>query len=164
MPDPIEDLAAQLAQLIRGLRSLHATIVETAGHNVEASAFGLLAGLAKLGPVRLSTLASAMYLDLSTISRQVPALERQGWVERTRDPDDHRAQLLELTPAGREMLETVRRARGEVLTRLLPDWTPDDLRRFAEQIARFNDDVSHHRQALLPVLTSAAPAARTERA
>jgi DNA-binding MarR family transcriptional regulator len=153
--DPIEELSFQLVKLVRGLRELHVAIVEAGGHHVEASSVGLLAGLSTLGPARLSALATAMCLDLSTVSRQVPALEKQGWVTRTRDPEDHRAQLLELTEAGREMLETVRRSRADVLARLLPDWSPAELRHFADQLARFNDDVSSNRQAALPALTTA---------
>ena len=166
MLDPIEELSFQLVKLVRGLRGLHVAIVEAGGHHVEASAVGLLAGLSTLGPTRLSSLATEMCLDLSTVSRQVPALEKQGWVTRSRDPEDHRAQLLDLTDAGREMLETVRRSRGEVLARLLPDWSPAELQHFAGQLARFNDDVTNNRQAALPALTGAGSAQppRSERA
>ena len=158
MPGPIEDLSLQLVKLLRGLRSLHGSIVEAGGPQVEASAVGLLAGLSTLGPARLSTLAGSMCLDLSTVSRQVLSLERAGWVARTKDPDDHRAQLLELTDDGLAVLEQVRRARAEVLARLLPDWTDDDVRRFAAQLARFNDDVTTNRAAALPALTGQDPA------
>src|SRR5687767_9937993 len=130
MAREIEDVSFELVRLVRGLRGLNVALVEAGGHHVEASALSLLAGLSTLGPARLSTLAGAMCLDLSTVSRQVPGLEKQGWVVRTKDPQDHRAQLLELTDAGRAMLENVRRQRAEVLTRLLPDWTAEDLRHF----------------------------------
>ena len=158
MTDPIEDLSLQLVKLVRGLRSLHVSLVEAGGHSVEASALGLLAGLSTLGPARLSTLASTLCLDLSTVSRQVPALERAGWVARAKDPDDHRAQLLELTDAGQAVLEQVRRARAEVLGQLLPDWSEDEVRNFSAQLARFNDDVTNNRAAL-PALAGRNPTA-----
>src|SRR6476661_7041821 len=146
LDDPVEELSLQLVKLVQGLRGLHVAVVEAGGHNVEPPTLGLLAGLAATGPARLSTLASVMCLDLSTVSRQVPSLEKQGWVARTRDPDDHRAQLLELTPAGHDMLHAVRRSRAEVLAQLLPDWSTADVRQFAAQLARFNGDVTAHRQ------------------
>jgi DNA-binding MarR family transcriptional regulator len=99
--------------------------------------------------VRLSTLAQVLSLDISTVSRQVPVLERQGWVARERDPEDQRAQLLDLTDAGRQVLTEVRRSRVEVLRRLLPDWTETDLDAFAGQLHRFNEDVTTNRQAIL---------------
>ena len=154
MAEPVEELSLQLVTLVRGLRSLHGCLVEAGVHQVEASAAGLLAGLATLGPARLSTLASTMCLDLSTVSRQVPSLERSGWVARTKDPDDHRAQLLELTDEGLAVLEQLRRSRAEVIARLLPDWTDDEVRRFAAQLARFNDDVTNNRAAVLPALAT----------
>ena len=156
LDDPIEELSLQLVKLIRGLRGMHVAVVEAGGEHVEPATLGLLAGLAATGPARLSTLAGVMCLDLSTVSRQVPALEKQGWVARTRDPDDHRAQLLELTPAGQDMLHAVRRSRAEVLTRLLPDWSTADVRQFAAQLARFNDDVTAHRQDAITAAVGAA--------
>src|SRR3954454_22402426 len=131
LADPVEELSLQLVKLVRGLRGLHVAVVDAGGHNVEPAGLGRLSAPAPPGPPRLSTLASVMCLDLSTVSRQVPALEKHGWVARTRDPEDHRAQLLELTPAGQDMLQAVRRSRAEVLERLLPDWSTADIRQFA---------------------------------
>ena len=150
MSTPVEELSVQLVTLVRGLRELHVALVEAGGVHVEPSAVGLMAHLDKLGASRLSTLAATVCLDVSTVSRQVPALERAGWVQRTRDPGDARAQLLELTDSGRDVLAEIRRSRAEVLARLLPDWSDDELRRFAGQLARFNDDVTTHRSAVLP--------------
>jgi DNA-binding MarR family transcriptional regulator len=109
----------------------------------------VLSRLEELGPVRLSTLAQVLSLDISTVSRQVPVLERQGWVTRERDPEDQRAQLFELTHAGRTVLTEVRRSRAEVLRRLLPDWTEKELDSFAAQLHRFNKDVTTNRQAIV---------------
>ena len=155
--DPVEELSLQLVKLVRGLRGLHVAVVDGGGHSVEPATLGLLAGLAATGPARLSSLASVMCLDLSTVSRQVPALEKHGWVARTRDPGDHRAQLLELTPAGHDMLQAVRRSRAEVLTRLLPDWSSTEMRQFAAQLARFNDDVTAHRQDAISAAVEGTP-------
>jgi DNA-binding MarR family transcriptional regulator len=155
--DPVEELSLQLVKLIRGLRGLHVAVVDAGGHHVEPAVLGLLAGLATTGPARLSTLASVMCLDLSTVSRQVPALEKHGWVARTRDPADHRAQLLELTPSGHEMLQDVRRSRAQVLAQLLPDWSTADVKQFAAQLARFNDDVTAHRQDAISAAVGGTP-------
>ncbi len=138
----IEIVSRELVSLVRGLRQLHGTVTQASDHPVDVSGAAILARLDELGPSRLSTLAGVLYLDLSTVSRQVPALERNGWVGRERDPEDHRAQLLDLTPLGRAVLADVRRSRAEVLTRLLPDWTNTELEAFAAQLARFTSDVT----------------------
>lgn len=144
----LETVSTELVALVRGLRELHGTVAQACRYPVDASGVAILARLEEIGPSRLSTLADILCLDISTVSRQVPTLERAGWVARERDPEDHRAQLLELTSAGREVLADVRRARNQVLTRLLPDWTDDDLAAFAAQLHRFNGDVTSNRSAL----------------
>jgi DNA-binding MarR family transcriptional regulator len=144
----IETVSRELVKLVRGLRELHGAIGAVSRQQVDASGAAVLSRLEELGPVRLSTLAGVLCLDISTVSRQVPSLERQGWVARERDPEDQRAQLLEITAAGRKVLTEVRVARAEVLSRLLPDWTTADLDRFAAQLHRFNDDVTTNRQAI----------------
>ncbi|MCW2723629.1 MAG: MarR family transcriptional regulator [Frankiales bacterium] len=142
-----ETLATELVSLMRGLRDLHGAVTAASEHPIDPSAAAVMARLDELGPSRLSTLAGALCLDISTVSRQVPALERHGWVARERDPEDHRAQLLDLTDAGRAVLAGVRHARSEVLRRLLPDWTESELTAFAGQLSRFNADITTHRNA-----------------
>jgi DNA-binding MarR family transcriptional regulator len=154
----IETVSRELVQLVRGLRELHGAISSASQHPVDASGAMVLSRLEDLGPVRLSTLAQVLSLDTSTVSRQVPVLERQGWVVRERDPEDQRAQLLDLTEAGREVLADVRRSRIEVLSRLLPDWTETDLQSFAAQLHRFNTDVTTNRQAIVLASTGSETA------
>lgn len=144
----IETVSKELVTLVRGLRELHGTVTQASHYPVDASGAAILARLDDLGPSRLSTLATVLCLDLSTVSRQVPGLERSGWVARERDPEDNRAQLLELTDLGREVLADVRRTRTDVLTRLLPDWTENELRVLAAQLTRFNRDVTGNRASI----------------
>lgn len=150
LADPIEDLSAQLVTLIRGLKELHVAIIESGAHPLEVSALTLLARVSDLAPARLSAVAAAMCLDLSTVSRQAASLEREGWLARTVDPEDRRAQLLELSPAGHAMLEEFRRSRAEVLASLLPDWERAELRSFAAQLARFNTAVTSRNATARP--------------
>ena len=149
----IETVSRELVQLVRGLRELHGAISSASRHPVDPSGAMVLSRLEDLGPVRLSTLAQVLCLDISTVSRQVPVLERQGWVARERDPEDQRAQLLDLTDAGRAVLGDVRASRNEVLRRLLPEWTEAELDAFATQLHRFNDDVTTNRQAIVLAAT-----------
>jgi DNA-binding MarR family transcriptional regulator len=144
----LDTVSRELVSLLRGLRELHGTVADASRYAVDPSGVAILARLDELGPCRLSTLAGVLCLDLSTVSRQVPALERSGWVARERDPEDHRAQLLDLTTQGREVLMDVRRSRNDVLARLLPDWSEDELEAFAAQLHRFNHDVTSNRSAL----------------
>lgn len=142
-----EDLVHELVTLVRGLRELGAAVGPTRGHRLDLPAAVVLAHLGDDGPLRLSTLAERIHLDLSTVSRQVPALERAGWLVREPDPHDRRAQLLQLTDEGRSALAERRRSHARLLAAALPTWSKDELRDLAHTLARFNADLSVARPA-----------------
>ena len=60
-----------------------------------------LATLTRGGPMRLVDLAAAERVSPPTMSRVVAALDRAGFVVRSPDPDDGRAQLLSVNDVGR---------------------------------------------------------------
>ncbi|GAA0446541.1 MarR family winged helix-turn-helix transcriptional regulator [Streptomyces sp. NPDC046215] len=100
--------------------------------------FTLLAHLEDQRGCRATDLAAHYLLDKSTVSRQVAALERLGFVERRLDPDDHRVQVLHLTESGAAMLARVGASRREVFRERLADWDEADLARFAGYLLRYN--------------------------
>ncbi|MEU6576821.1 MarR family transcriptional regulator [Streptomyces sp. NPDC046805] len=100
--------------------------------------YTLLLHLEASGGCRSTDLAAHYALDKSTVSRQVAALERAGLVERRRDPEDHRVQVLHLTDAGREILAQVTRRRRAAFQERLEEWPTEDLTRFAEYLKRYN--------------------------
>jgi DNA-binding MarR family transcriptional regulator len=55
----------------------------------------------------LTSLAAALDLDPSTLSRTVDGLVKTGWVERTPDATDRRAVRLALTAAGRDKVAEI---------------------------------------------------------
>lgn len=56
-------------------------------------------------PHTLSALASLQSVSLPTISKSISILEERGWVQRARAPDDRRKVLIDLTPAGHDLLK-----------------------------------------------------------
>lgn len=139
---PMESVARELGLLIRNLKGLHTAAVTAAGLRVELPALTVLHALDAAPAQRPSALAEQLQLDLSSISRQVAALEREGWVSRSRDPGDSRAALLDLTADGRDVLDRVRRHRVAELSALLPAWSADELAAFAAQLHRFRTDLA----------------------
>ncbi|MEU9733919.1 MarR family winged helix-turn-helix transcriptional regulator [Streptomyces sp. NPDC048002] len=100
--------------------------------------YTLLGHLEESGGCRATDLATHYALDKSTVSRQVAALERDGLIGRSVDPDDQRVQLLHLTDAGRRLLAQVTERRREVVRERLADWPEADLERFAAYLERYN--------------------------
>lgn len=110
---------------------------------LDSSAYPILFTLARR-PLRVSDVAETIHSDVSTVSRQVAGLTRSGFVDRTPDPDDGRAQLLTLTPAGRDVIATARHLRDEWLARLVAEWSEDDVAAFAALLGRFGDSLQDY--------------------
>lgn len=66
--------------------------------------FSLLVALSIWGPVPVSRLADALVMDRTTLSRNLKPLEREGLIQGARGPD-RRTRTMELTAAGRQVLE-----------------------------------------------------------
>jgi DNA-binding MarR family transcriptional regulator len=81
--------------------------------------------LTKRGGATLNDMAGDLFLDKSTASRVVSALERKGYVERRAHPEDRRAIQLDVTEAGRGLYERIRRDIIEQEKRLLSDFDPE---------------------------------------
>jgi MarR family transcriptional regulator, 2-MHQ and catechol-resistance regulon repressor len=73
----------------------------------------------------LNDLAARLYLDKSTASRVVDALERKGYVARSPHPQDRRAVLLEATDSGRTLERTIRDSILAEEKQLLADFDPE---------------------------------------
>lgn len=116
-----------------------------AGLSLERAAYPLLRRIGEAATVRTSDVASALSVDVSTVSRQVKQLELEGLVAREPDPSDGRASVLALTSAGLQALDRLRRARREVLAEVMARWPPEDRAALADLICRLADDIVVHR-------------------
>ncbi len=96
------------------------------GSSGDPGVFPVLHVLASSGASRQGAVAESLGLDASTISRHVRTLVRSGEVTATRDPDDRRATVLTITPAGRaHLVERIRRHRVR-LTAALESFTEQE--------------------------------------
>ncbi|MFL6261983.1 MAG: MarR family winged helix-turn-helix transcriptional regulator [Thermoanaerobaculia bacterium] len=93
--------------------------------DVSVSQCYALEGLVRRGSMTLNDLAAYLYLDKSTASRIVDALERKGYAARLPHPKDRRASLLEATPAGRELEGKIRESILAEERQLLADFSPE---------------------------------------
>jgi MarR family 2-MHQ and catechol resistance regulon transcriptional repressor len=84
-----------------------------------------LEALVRRGGTTLNDLAAQLYLDKSTASRVVDALERKGYMTRLPHPEDRRAVLLEATAAGRALEGKIRDSILAEERELLAGFAPD---------------------------------------
>lgn len=144
--EALSDEAAELNELVHTLlHTLRREAVERFGATVATPGQQrLLRALHRAGtPRRLGELAQALDVAPRSVTAKVDQAEADGQVRRVPDPDDRRATLVELTPAGRDVLLQVseQRSRGaaERLARLTSDERAELLRLLRRLVATSDD-------------------------
>jgi len=105
---PTEELMAQECLIVR-LRMLNRVVTNIYDDalrplGMKASQLNVLVATALRGPVRPADICERLQLDPSTLSRNVERMKAKGWLEVVPD-EDGRAQPIQLTAAGRRLLE-----------------------------------------------------------
>lgn len=134
-PGPADDLTP-LADALRTV--VLAVRRKSLGTAQDKSVIALLAHLKSVGPLRAADLAEHACLDPSTVSRHLRALQADGLLMRTPDPDDGRATQLQVTPKGEQLVDEARRQRLALLGDALEGWSERDvatLTRLASRLA-----------------------------
>ena len=139
----VELVAGSIAMLTRqaSLMRLHELVSARGGLTLERSAYPLLNQILALqtdaGGGRLTDVAAGLKVAVPTVSRQVRLLEDLGLVTRTKDPVDGRAILLEVTDAGVDALQRMRREWRRTVAEILEPWPPKDRELLGELLERF---------------------------
>jgi len=92
---------------------------------IGASSIAALVTVERSGPIRLGDLARHEGVTPATLSRIVSVLEDEGYAARSTDADDRRSSWLEITTAGRRLLDGVRRDRAEIVASRLERLTAE---------------------------------------
>jgi DNA-binding MarR family transcriptional regulator len=141
--DQIQASLQTVARLITQVR-VHERLLQSAGVRLDRAGAAALYKLHLHGdPIRVTALAEMLDVDAPTVTRKIQQLERDGLVVRHADPDDRRASLIGLTPAGRRTLQRVLKARRVWLERLLEGWDDTNLARFGSLLGRFAASLEH---------------------
>lgn len=134
--EAVREVQVLLSTLFSEGRRFMSQIARTVHPDLSPSGFYLLRMLEKCGPSRPSTLATHLEVDRSAMSRLIHGLDTLGLIERTPDPQDKRAYMLDLTVEGRERLGHVRTSENPIAN-ALHDWDEEDVRAFAAFLRRF---------------------------
>ncbi|MEU4240997.1 MarR family transcriptional regulator [Actinoplanes sp. NPDC026619] len=111
---------------------------------LDRAAYVILRRLEQDGPLNVSVLAAALNLDGSTVTRQVTALEKDGLVERARDPKDGRGTVIAATPLGLTEVERVRQARKILYGKMLTGYSDQEKQELAGTLERFTEALEEH--------------------
>ncbi|MFD8478978.1 MarR family winged helix-turn-helix transcriptional regulator [Kitasatospora sp. NPDC059673] len=143
MSPPLPDVPDSDCQLPYQV-AVFARRISAAGE-LDRAAFLLLDQLAAGGPANVKTLAAALGVDSSTVTRQAAPLLRERLLARVPYPADRRAVRLALTPLGAGRLAQVREQRQRLIAELTAGWTPDERTVFCALLERFNAGLRNRR-------------------
>lgn len=106
------DRTEMAGHLIRRLHQqstqVYQAATQAAGFDLTSVQFAALDAVAGQPGIDQASLAATISFDRATIGGVVERLEQKGLIERAVSPDDRRARLLRLTPAGRRELAALR--------------------------------------------------------
>lgn len=137
-----DDSAEQIAALLDGIvRRQRRASREGLGESVTHGQFRVLRTLdGAERALRLSELAAQLGIVPRSATSVVDDLESAGLVARHPDPNDRRATLVSLTPAGTQILTTLRHNRREAMATLITRLTPTEQSTLIHLLQRLTDD------------------------
>lgn len=109
------------------------------GTELGESDFRVLEALLHKGPQPVNALGPKVNLTPGSISVAVDRLHGRGLVSRVEDAEDRRVRIVDLTPAGREMIGPIFRRRAALLEQVFEVLTPEEriqLERMLKEIGR----------------------------
>jgi DNA-binding MarR family transcriptional regulator len=134
LPGTHSDILTALEELGRAHREAAGKLAHRLGW--PRAGIGVIRLLALCGPVQITDVAAKLRVDVSVASRQVSQLVDAGYVQRTVDEGDRRVRLLELTGAGRTLVDQVKDEFSEVFAKVFVDWSAQDVAEAAFHIRR----------------------------
>ncbi len=102
-------------------------------YEINYSQYAAIISVYMYGSLSEGDLARMLFVNPSTVSRMVYALEEKGWLESTRDKSDRRKVLVRLSPAGKRKIAGMLRQPAEVLAGLA-DGLEEEKREFVYRV------------------------------
>src|SRR3954452_16587040 len=140
MSKQTSDPTSLVDDVIRAAAHLEPELEEAlAEHGLTRPSYLVLLALRETPDGRLTQreLMASVRRTSGTLSVRLARLERAGYVERERDPDDRRGAIVTLTDRGRERVEAARPAYEDTAARLAAGLPDDDREAFAPRLRRW---------------------------
>ncbi|MFP7834900.1 MarR family winged helix-turn-helix transcriptional regulator [Marisediminicola sp. LYQ134] len=129
-----------IGRLSRASAIVDARLAATfATHGIDAATFDVLATLARQGaPYRITPaeLAANSMITTSAVAQRLNRLDSLGLVTREPNPDDGRGKFVQLTAAGRKLVDAVLPDHLATEEELLSPLSPDERNTLAELLSR----------------------------
>jgi DNA-binding MarR family transcriptional regulator len=105
-------------------------------YEINYSQYAALITIYLYGTIVEGDLAKLLFINPSTASRMMYALEEKGWLKVERDKADRRRVIVSLTSTGKKRMEGMRNKQAEVLTRQVEN-LDEEKRQYVYRVAEF---------------------------
>ena len=122
----------------RALLGMVARSLSSALEIVTLPQFRVLVLLSSNGAMRTGALAERMNTHPSTFTRSMDKIVAAGWVTRTLNPESRREIIVELTPEGQQLVDSVTRDRREEIRRVLEQLSEEQTEALVAALSLFN--------------------------
>jgi len=102
-----------------------------AAHDLTMGQLGVLEALLHLGPMSQRELGHKLLRSHSNMCTVLDNLERAGWIQRERSPDDRRVMIVSLTREGEKLIRRVFPAHAADIADAMDGLTADELEQLA---------------------------------
>ena len=116
-----------------------AYFAEECGGDLTAVQYAALVAIGAHSGIDATRLSEIIYFDRSTIGDVLDRMEGKGWIRRTSTPNDRRVKLLQLSSAGRDVLQEVEPGIRRVQERLLAPLTAAEASTLTRLLAKIAD-------------------------
>lgn len=134
----LQSLKTYNAGLVQGkayrILSAHLTKALLA-YGVSIPEWKLLGQLADHGNLKLATLAELLSVEAPLVTALVDKLEKKAFVERANDPQDRRAKVISITPAGKQLVKQAESAVRASMKNLLKGVSLGELKTYMKVLS-----------------------------
>lgn len=135
--EPAGAQRAGTQDLMNAMRSLFTCTRKVRSWVSNVGPLTVLDAVAEQGEAKVSAIAAGLLMDVSTVSRSLSALCRDGLVQWRTDSTDGRSHLVSCTPAGMARLAEHREQVTAELDRRLAEWPETDVAQLSDLLNRF---------------------------
>ena len=139
--EALHAIEREVGALIRRVRRVIGERARAVHPELQPSAYLILTYLEEQDDVRSSRLVENFGIDKGAVSRHLQHLATLGLVDKTTDPDDGRAALIEATDHAQARLCDTADERRRLWEDHLAAWSTTDLETLGSLLTRFNTDL-----------------------
>ena len=140
---PVTDIADLASRLRLGITRLARKLRREGDTGITPTLLAALSTIERHGPMTAGDLASHEQVEKPTVTRLLSILEERALIERTPDPLDGRVAWVQISSAGRKMLQSTRRRKDGYLAKRIKGLSADEqatLERAAEILDRLAEE------------------------